>query len=132
MPFAGDSGNGHGHVLAGITLEKLGKLEQAEQELKQAIQIFETIRIKSTSQAHIRYSLLLLNNQVRASYILQRILLAQNKSEQALAASEWGRSRLLLETATAPKNLSVEEKIDALIDAKYTPESICKEKEGNF
>ena len=126
LPFAGDSGNGHGHVLAGITLEKLGKLEQAEQELKQAIQIFETIRIKSTSQAHIRYSLLLLNNQVRASYILQRILLAQNKSEQALAASEWGRSRLLLETATAPKNLSVEEKIDALIDAKYTPESICK------
>ncbi|MEL6458583.1 MAG: CHAT domain-containing tetratricopeptide repeat protein [Cyanobacteria bacterium J06621_15] len=126
MPFAGDSGNGHGHVLAGITLEKLGKLEQAEQELKQAIQIFETVRIKSTSQANIRYSLLLFNNQVRASYILQRILLAQNKSEQALAASEWGRSRLLLETATVPRNLSVEEKIDALIDAKYTPESICK------
>ena len=131
FPTSGDSvnGHGHGHVLAGIALEKQGKLEQAEQELKQAIQIFETIRRKSTLQANIKHNLDLFNNQVRASYILQRILLAQNKSGEALAASEWGRSRLLLETATVPKNLSLEEKIDALIDAQYTPESICKDME---
>ncbi|NJN11763.1 MAG: CHAT domain-containing protein [Richelia sp. RM1_1_1] len=127
VPTSGDSGNGHGHVLAGIALEKQGKLEQAEQELKQAIQIFETIRRKSTHQANIKHNLDLFNNQVRASYILQRILLAQNKSGEALAASESGRSRILLETATVPKNLSLEEKIDALIDAQYTPESICKD-----
>ena len=132
VPTFGDLGNGHGHVLAGIALEKQGKLEQAEQELKQGIQIFETIRRKSVLQANIKHNLDLFNNQVRASYILQRILLAQNKPEQALAASEWGRSRLLLETATVPKNHSLEEKIDALIDAQYTPESICKDMKRTF
>lgn len=129
---AGDSGNAHGHVLAGIALEKQGKLQQAEQELKRAIQIFENIRRKSTFQASTKDNLDLFNNQVRASYILQRILLAQNKSGEALAASEWGRSRLLLEAATVPKNLALEAQVDALIDAQYTPESICKEQERLF
>ncbi|MDZ8226754.1 CHAT domain-containing protein [Nostoc sp. ChiVER01] len=124
-----DLGNGYGHVLAGIALEKLGKLEQAEQELKQAVQTFETNRKKSTFQANINENLKLFDEQVRAASLLQRVLLAQNKSAEALAAAEWGRGRLLVESATAPRELTLKEKVDALIDAQQTPESICKEQE---
>lgn len=124
-----DLGDGYGHVLAGISLEKLGKIEQAEKELRQAIQIFETNRKTSASQANIHHNLDLFDNQVRATSHLQRVLLAQNKSEEALAASEWGRGRILVEAATAPRELTLKEKVDALIDAQQTPESICKEQE---
>ncbi|MBD2611598.1 CHAT domain-containing protein [Nostoc punctiforme FACHB-252] len=125
-----DLGDGHGHVLAGIALEKLGKLEQAEKELRQAIQIFETNRKTSASQANIHNNLDLFDNQVRATYHLQRVLLAQNKSEEALAASEWGRGRILVEAATAPRELTLKEKVDAFVDTQYTSESICKEQES--
>ena len=120
-------GNGHGHVLAGIALEKLGKLEQAEKQLKRAIQIFEATRKESTFQGSIYDSLKLFNNQVRATSFLKQLFLAQNKPEEALAAAEWGRARLLVETATAPKELTLEEKVDAFVDARYTPEGICEE-----
>ena len=124
--YEGDFGNGHGHILAGIALEKQGKLQQAEQELRQAIQIFETIRKKSRFQGFTRHYFKLFNNQVRASSFLQRILLAQNKPAEALAAAESGRARLLLEAATVPSNITLEEKVNALVDIVYTPESICK------
>ncbi len=122
----GDLGSGHGHVLAGIALEKLGHLEQAEQELRKATQLFESIRKKSRFQGYNRHIFKLFNNQVRATSSLQRVLLAQNKSEEALAASEWGRARLSLEAATAPSNLTLKEKVDALVDIVYTPEIICQ------
>lgn len=125
-----DFGDGHGHVLAGIALEKLGNFKQAEQELNTAIQIFENNRKTSASQANIRHNLDLFENQVRATYHLQRVLLAQNKSGEALASAEWGRSRILVEAATAPRGLTLEEKVNAFIDARYTPESICKEEES--
>jgi CHAT domain-containing protein/tetratricopeptide (TPR) repeat protein len=127
MVSTGDLGKGHGHVLAGIALEKLGQLEQAEKELKQAIQIFETTRNESTLQGSINESLKLFNNQVRATSFLQRVLLAKNQPEEALAAAEWGRARLLVETATAPKELTIEEKVDAFVESQYTPEGICEE-----
>ncbi len=123
----GDFGNGHGHVLAGIALEKLGQLEQAEQELRQAIQVFEAIRKKSRFQGFNKYIFKIFNNQIRATSFLQRVLLTQNKPAEALAAAEWGRARLSLEAATAPSNLTLKEKVDALVDIVYTPESICKE-----
>ncbi|WP_414527761.1 CHAT domain-containing tetratricopeptide repeat protein [Nodularia chucula] len=121
-----DFGDGHGHVLAGIASAKLGNFQQAEQDLKQAIQIFENNRKKSASQANIQRNLDFFENQVRATYHLQRVLLAQNKSGEALAAAEWGRNRILLEATTAPTELTLEEKVNAFIDARYTPESICK------
>ncbi len=123
----GDLGSGHGHILAGIALEKLGQLEQAEQELRKATQLFEYFRKKSRLQGYTRHIFKLFNNQVRATSFLERVLLAQNKPEEALAASEWGRARLLLEATTAPSNLTLKEKVDALVDIVYTPEIICKQ-----
>ena len=122
----GDLGNGHGYVLAGIALEKLGQLEQAEKELEKAVQTFESIRKKSTFQGDIKDILKLFNNQVRATALLQRVLVAQNKPEAALAVAEWGRGRLLVEASTAPRELTLEEKVDALVDAKYASIDICQ------
>jgi CHAT domain-containing protein/tetratricopeptide (TPR) repeat protein len=128
----GDLGNGHGYVLAGIALEKLGQLEQAEQELRKAVQTFESTRKKSTFQGDINDSLKLFDNQVRAASLLQRVLLAQNKPEEALAAAEWGRGRLLVEASTASRELTLEEKVDAIIDAKYASVDICQQTESYF
>lgn len=127
----GEAGDGQGYALAGIALEKLGQLEQAEQNLEKAVQIFEATRNKSTFKTDINHSLKLFNNQVRAASWLQRVLYAQNKPEEALAAAEWGRGRLLVEAATATNfsEASLEEKVNALIDAEYGSRNICQERE---
>lgn len=129
----GEAGDGQGYALAGIALEKLGQLEQAEQNLEQAVQIFEATRNKSTFKADINHSLKLFNNQVRAASWLQKVLLAQNKTEEALAASEWGRGRLLVGAATATNfsEASLEEKVNAVVDAQYGSRNICQELKAN-
>jgi CHAT domain-containing protein/tetratricopeptide (TPR) repeat protein len=129
----GEAGDGQGYALAGIALEKLGQLEQAEQNLRIAVQIFEATRNKSTFKADINHSLKLFNNQVRAASWLQRVLYAQNKTEEALAAAEWGRGRLLVEAATATnlRNASLEEKVNAVVDAQYGSRDICQELKAN-
>ena len=129
----GEAGDGQGYALAGIASEKLGQLEQAEQNLRTAVQIFEATRNKSTFKTDINHSLKLFNNQVRAASWLQRVLYTQNKPEEALAAAEWGRGRLLVEAATATNfnEASLEEKVDALIDAEYGSRDICQELKAN-
>ncbi len=115
----GNIKEGHSHVMIGIALNKLGKLKEAEKYIEQAVKIFEAIRQKSILQTDINEVLKLFENQVRATSLLQKNLLFQNKSEAALSMSEWGRSRLLLEESTIPKGLSSNEKYDAIIGSLF-------------
>ena len=115
----GNIKEGHSHVMIGIALNKLGKLKEAEKYIEQAVKIFEAIRQKSILQTDINEVLKLFENQVRATSLLQKNLLFQNKSEAALSMSEWGRSRLLLEASTIPKGLSSNEKYDAIIGSLF-------------
>lgn len=127
----GGAGDGYGYALAGIALEKLGELDRAEVSIRKAVQIFEYTSNKSTFKGDVNHSLKLFNNQVRAASWLQRILIAQNKPEEALAATEWGRGQLLVEAANATNlsEASLEEKVDALIDAEYGLSDLCQERE---
>ncbi|WP_414550761.1 CHAT domain-containing protein [Anabaena sp. CCY 0017] len=128
----GDFGNGQGRVLAGLALEKLGQLKEAEQELRQATQIFENIRKRSRFQGYTQHIFKLFNNQVRANALLQRVLLAQNKPAEALAASEWGRTRLLVEAASAPSDISLKERVEALVKIVYPREIMIQQIAGEI
>ena len=68
----------------------VGRLQEAESNLRDAIQILETQRENLTADTDRVY---LFDTQVATYNLLQQILVIQEKTEAALVASEEGRSR---------------------------------------
>jgi WD40 repeat protein/CHAT domain-containing protein len=74
-------------------LRQAGKLPEAEQHLRNAIEIWENLRIKLDDANKVS----IFEKQARTYHLLQEILIAQNKPDEALEISERGRARAFVE-----------------------------------
>ena len=97
--------------LLGMTYYQMGKLPEAEQVLREAIASWETLRSQPTNTDAQKITL---SDQLLYAYrLLQKVLVAQNKTDAALEIAELGRARALVEllsdrrsSQTAPPSLS--------------------------
>jgi CHAT domain-containing protein len=74
-------------------LRQAGKFAEAEQHLRNAIVIWENLRIKLDDANKVS----IFEKQARTYHLLQEILIAQNKPEEALEIAERGRARAFVE-----------------------------------
>ncbi|MGB7519863.1 MAG: CHAT domain-containing tetratricopeptide repeat protein, partial [Spirulinaceae cyanobacterium] len=79
----------------GTSLFELGKLEEAEKSLQQALKYFEETRSFLGDNDDFKISIF--DEQVSAYLDLQKVLIAQNKTDEALKISERGRARAFVE-----------------------------------
>ncbi|BAY95709.1 MULTISPECIES: CHAT domain-containing protein [unclassified Tolypothrix] len=79
----------------GETLRKYGKLAAAENNLRQAIETWENIRQDLGNKDTWKVSIF--EEQARTYSLLQQVLVAQKKPQEALVISEQGRTRALVE-----------------------------------
>ncbi|MGB6296580.1 MAG: CHAT domain-containing tetratricopeptide repeat protein [Rivularia sp. (in: cyanobacteria)] len=77
----------------GHTLFKAGRLTAAEEKLRQAVKLLDKLRLELNDS----YKISIFDTQVYTYNLLQQILVAQNKSEAALEASEQGRTRAFID-----------------------------------
>ncbi|MBF2017366.1 MAG: CHAT domain-containing protein [Rivularia sp. T60_A2020_040] len=80
--------NNLGHVLF-----TAGKLEEAEEKLRDALKLLDAIRPGLSDN----YQVSIFDTQVHSYNLLQQILIAANKPEAALEATERGRARAFVE-----------------------------------
>jgi WD40 repeat protein/CHAT domain-containing protein len=74
-------------------LRQAGKLVEAEQYLREAIEIWENLRTKLDDANKVS----IFEKQARTYRLLQEILIAQNKPNEALEIAERGRARAFVE-----------------------------------
>ncbi|MBD2577387.1 CHAT domain-containing tetratricopeptide repeat protein [Oscillatoria sp. FACHB-1406] len=77
----------------GFTLWKARRLPEAENKLREAIAIRESLRLELNDLDRVS----LFDTQARDYSLLQQVLIAQNKPEAALEVSERGRARAFVE-----------------------------------
>ena len=77
----------------GNALYKANNLPEAEKHLRNAIEIFDTLRFNLDDTNKIS----IFEKQTRAYRLLQQILIDQNQHEEALKVSESGRARAFIE-----------------------------------
>jgi CHAT domain-containing protein/cytochrome c-type biogenesis protein CcmH/NrfG len=80
----------------GIVLEKQGKLDDAEKALRTAIGFYEVNRTGLSDNNKI----LLAETQAKTYQLLQKVLVLQNRTDEALEVAEQGRSRAFAEILT--------------------------------
>jgi tetratricopeptide (TPR) repeat protein len=97
---------GQGKLLGNLGVAQFynRQFSQAEQSLRQAIQVYETIRLDRLSEED---KISLFETQSNSYRTLQQVLIAQNQPESALTISEWGRSKALIERLTQQLNPKV-------------------------
>ncbi len=78
----------------GLALFESGRLPQAEHVLRRAIAYWESARSGSDQDAT---RITLFEQQAYTYRLLQRVLVAQNRSDRALELAEWSRARPLVE-----------------------------------
>jgi CHAT domain-containing protein/tetratricopeptide (TPR) repeat protein len=78
----------------GFVQSKARQLPQAEQSLRSAIAVSETIRLDRLSEEN---KISFFESQAISYRNLQAVLIAQNQPEAALTISEWGRAKALVE-----------------------------------
>jgi CHAT domain-containing protein/Flp pilus assembly protein TadD len=83
----------------GLTFYKSGNLPQAETTLFTTIEVWESIRGKLGNNDSYKVSIF--EEQARTYRILQKVLIAQNKTNEALEISERGRARAFVELLTS-------------------------------
>lgn len=88
--------------LLGMTYYQMGKLPEAEQVLREAIASWESLRSRETNTDAEKITLA---DQLLYSYrLLQKVLVAQNKTDAALEVAELGRARALVELLSERNN----------------------------
>ncbi|BAY64566.1 TPR repeat-containing protein [Calothrix brevissima NIES-22] len=88
------NGEGTGLNNLGFALYKSGDILAAEKTLYEGINIYESLREQKLDDIN---KVLIFEEQARSYHTLQRILIAQNKTKEALEISERGRSRAFVE-----------------------------------
>ena len=83
----------------GWTLLKFGKFSEAEKHLYAAIEILESLRAKLGQNDSYKVSIF--EEQAGTYRTLQQVLIAQNKTNEALEISERGRARAFVELLTS-------------------------------
>ena len=93
--------NGEGESLnnLGLALYVSGNLLEAEKTLFTGIEVWESIRIKLGKNDSYKVSIF--EQQARTYRLLQQVLIAQNKTNEALEISERGRARAFVELLTS-------------------------------
>jgi len=93
--------NGEGQSLnnLGLALYKSGNLPEAEKILRTGIEKWESLR--ELLGNNDSYKVSIFEEQYRTYRILQQVLIAQNKPDEALLISERGRSRAFVELLTS-------------------------------
>ena len=108
-----DIGNpeGQGTTLTnlGTAYQQLGQLSQAEQSFESAIQVWEDLRAENLTPQN---QLSLLDQQSLAYRYLQDVLMAQERSPEALEVSERGRTRALITALGAQLPAEVRENLN--------------------
>ncbi|QSJ19290.1 tetratricopeptide repeat protein [Nostoc sp. UHCC 0702] len=79
----------------GLTLQKSGNLKEAEKILRAGIEVQKSIR--GDLGNNDAYKVSIFEQQARTYRLLQKVLIAQNKTNDALLISEQGRSRALVD-----------------------------------
>jgi CHAT domain-containing protein len=79
----------------GIALFKSGNLTQAEKILRDGIEVLESLRQRLGNND--AYKVSIFEEQARTYRVLQNVLVAQNKTNDALAIAERGRARAFVE-----------------------------------
>ena len=77
----------------GHTLFQAGRLTEAEARLRQSVKLLDKLRLELNDS----YKISIFDTQVYTYNLLQQILVAQNKPEAALEASEQGRTRAFID-----------------------------------
>jgi tetratricopeptide (TPR) repeat protein/Tol biopolymer transport system component len=90
-----EDSEGEGNALNNLAkaLRQTGKLVEAEQHLRKAIEIWENLRTNLDDASKVS----IFEKQARTYRLLQEILIAQNKPEEALEIAERGRARAFVE-----------------------------------
>jgi CHAT domain-containing protein/uncharacterized protein HemY len=83
----------------GLAYQKSGNLSEAEKILRAGIEVRESIRERLGKNDGYKVSIF--EQQARTYRTLQQVLIAQNKTKEALEISEQGRSRALVELLTS-------------------------------
>ncbi|WP_341531478.1 CHAT domain-containing protein (plasmid) [Nostoc sp. UHCC 0302] len=83
----------------GLTFYKSGNLKEAEKILRAGIEVLESLRGRLGKNDSYKVSIF--EEQARTYLILQEVLIAQNKTKEALEISERGRSRAFVELLTS-------------------------------
>ncbi len=93
--------NGEGQSLnnLGYTFYKFAKLPEAEKTLRTGIDVWESLR--GQLGKNDSYKVSIFEQQANSYRTLQRVLIAQNKTKEALEISERGRSRAFVELLTS-------------------------------
>ena len=93
--------NGEGLSLnnLGLAFYKSGNLAEAEKTLRIGIEVWESLRGKLGKNDSYKVSIF--EQQARTYRILQEVLIAQNKTKEALEISERGRSRAFVDLLTS-------------------------------
>ncbi|MDM3851744.1 MAG: tetratricopeptide repeat protein [Aphanizomenon gracile PMC627.10] len=92
-------GEGASLTNLGLAFYNSGNLPQAETTLYTGIQVWESIRGKLGNNDSYKVSIF--EEQARTYRILQKVLIAQNKTNAALEISERGRARAFVELLTS-------------------------------
>jgi CHAT domain-containing protein/tetratricopeptide (TPR) repeat protein len=83
----------------GSVLQKSGKFAEAEKILRAGVEVLESIRGKLGKNDSYKVSIF--EEQAKTYRTLQKVLIAQNKTKEALEISERGRSRAFVELLTS-------------------------------
>ncbi|MEH1765571.1 MAG: CHAT domain-containing protein [Nostoc sp.] len=83
----------------GLALYKFGNLPDAEKSLSLGIGVWESVRERLANNDSYKVSIF--ERQTAAYGLLQQVLIAQNKTKEALEISELGRSRAFVELLTS-------------------------------
>ncbi|MBV6622711.1 MAG: tetratricopeptide repeat protein [Rivularia sp. (in: Bacteria)] len=100
----------------GYSLFKSGNLAEAEQVLKQGIEIHKSQRGRLKNWDNAKVSIF--DEQVRTYLRLQQVLIVQNKTDEALEVAESGRARAFVDLLTSriDPNNDVSSSTDATIE----------------
>jgi CHAT domain-containing protein len=93
------AGEGIGLNNLGSAFYKRGNLLEAEKNLYAGLEVWESIRTKLGNNDSYKVSIF--EQQARTYRTLQQVLIAQNKTNEALEISERGRSRAFVELLTS-------------------------------
>jgi CHAT domain-containing protein len=83
----------------GLAYRESGNLKEAEKPLRTGIEVWESLRRQLGKNDSYKVSIF--EEQARTYRTLQEVLIAQNKTEEALEISERGRSRAFVELLTS-------------------------------
>ncbi|HEY9692395.1 MAG TPA: CHAT domain-containing protein [Oculatellaceae cyanobacterium] len=112
----------------GNTLYQDGKLVEAERNLRDGIEVFESLREKLSDANKVS----IFETQATTYRLLQKVLIAQNKTNEALEISERSRSRALVELLLQKSSTNIDFKSSIKVTSIEEIKRIAKEQKATL